>query len=59
MMKGIHRTYYRHIDDPRLIPFSPIPPYRIDTLAATVAVEKETASKVLHLKHAEAVNLDL
>ncbi|USP74765.1 hypothetical protein yc1106_02039 [Curvularia clavata] len=36
-----------------------IPPYRIDTAAATAAVEKLNGSKVLDLKHAEVVELDL
>ncbi|ETS85313.1 hypothetical protein PFICI_03338 [Pestalotiopsis fici W106-1] len=36
-----------------------IPPYRIDTTAATLAVETETQSKVLDLRHGDSVCLDL
>lgn len=36
-----------------------IPPYRIDTAAATAAVDKLNGSTVLDLKHAEMVVLDL
>ncbi|KAK7966932.1 uncharacterized protein PG986_001209 [Apiospora aurea] len=36
-----------------------IPPYKIDTDAATVAVEKSGKTKVLPLKHAEMVSLGL
>ena len=57
-MKGKRRSMDAKLPS-RLTLFSCIPPYRIDTLAATAAVEKATESKVLHLKHAEVCRLNL